>query len=294
MPNENSQIYGRGYGKLWPALLEDHRLDAKARLCFGVMGSFGPTRRAGLKSIARRMGLKSTDSVRDAQRLLQKTGWLVLLIEGYAEYPRVWWLNDRVNDHDKNEDVAKEMKEVIAAELLRREEERDRKKHHPSGVTGIGKKRPPKKGDPLKHHPKQELDLSSKGSAKQETTPPADAGEGAASKTPMEQVRTHFAALYLKHHGEAMTEPGRELLKLEEKLLGQHGQAKLCTRALNYFADHTRSNHPYMTWLTRNDDWAKPRLKLGAPKEDDQPKRGRSAAAELAHAWGLEVKDDAS
>lgn len=293
MSSDSSQIYGRGYGKLWPLLLEDPRLDSKAVLCYGVMGSFGPTRRASLKSIARRMKKKSVDSVRDAQRVLEKTQWIVLLMEGYADYPRVWWMNDRPGDHLKNEDVAKEMKEIVETELARRAAERGRKKHHPYTDVALAKNRGPKNGDPEKDHPKQELDLSNNSnSAKQEKTSTADA-VAPSVKTPGEEVRTFFQQLYVSKHGFEMLEPGRGLINAETKFTAQLGAEEMKRRIRHYFDDPTRATHPYPTFLHRPDDWAAPRLKFEKTAKDDfTPKRRKGAVADWMAEIGLGGDED--
>lgn len=117
---DDQRIYGRGYGKLWPSLLEDARLDWKPRLCFGVMGSFGPAARASLKAVAKRMGVKQTKTVKLAQRLLVETGWLFLVAEGIGRHPRVWYMADRPFDWMTNLDAWQDLKATIEAETARR------------------------------------------------------------------------------------------------------------------------------------------------------------------------------
>lgn len=65
-------------GVVYVAMLEDQRLSPMAKLCYGVMGSFGPESRAAVSSIARRMGV-SHNTVRAAQKKLKKAGWIKFL-----------------------------------------------------------------------------------------------------------------------------------------------------------------------------------------------------------------------
>lgn len=123
-------------------------------------------------------------------------------------------------------------------------------------------------------------------------TLPADAG-GEGFQKPVNEIRTYFAQQYLIKHGEQMTAVVFDwIAKVEAQLVKQHGIQKMKTRVLNYFNDSNRDTHPYDTFLRRPDDWAKPREKKGFSKDEYAPKRGRSAAAEMAAEMGLGGDDD--
>ena len=148
MSEQQARIYGRGFGKLWPTLLENPRIDWKARLCFGVMGSFGPLAVASLKAIARRMGVKSHATVRQAQGVLVVEGWLYLIAEGAGRHPRAWWLADRPWEWIHDPEAKAELDAAIAAETARRN-----KGANKDGLHVVGSQ---DGGAPAGEHPKQE------------------------------------------------------------------------------------------------------------------------------------------
>ncbi len=76
------------YGRLYIAVLESD-LSSMAKLCYGVMWSFGGQRNwASASSIARRMGVHR-NTVGPAQRELEVAGWIVL-IETQKGMPVKW------------------------------------------------------------------------------------------------------------------------------------------------------------------------------------------------------------
>ena len=153
-------------------MLEDNSLDGKARLCYGVMGSFGAEARASLKAIARRMGVKHDETVKAAQRQLVAKGWLFLVAEGSGRHPRAWYMADRPFEWLSNKEAEAEVVAAIALEKQRRDSEAAKKQ-------GGGKTGPLKKGAPTEPPPKQEeLPNNSEDLFKQETPPPAPAGPG--------------------------------------------------------------------------------------------------------------------
>ena len=83
------QIKNKGnFGRVYVLLLQSE-LSPYAKLCFGVMTSFGVDSRAKLETIAHRMSV-SIKTVRAAQKELLEAGWIVLLQEGVTGHPREW------------------------------------------------------------------------------------------------------------------------------------------------------------------------------------------------------------
>lgn len=227
---EEIRLYGRGYGKLWPSLLEDTDLDWKARLCFGVMGSFGIASRASLKSIARRMGLKDTKAVTQAQRALQKKGWLYLVAEGAGRHPRAWYIADMPFDWERHPEAKAEVMDAMKAESERRGVTISWGAEilgggFPGGLSDGGAVEPP---------PKQEKTLINSDRPKQEKVP---ANAGGASK---------LIAIFCEEHS--------SLKGSTYKLSGKDaGQAKVAAK----------QNPDFESWFRPavraylKDDWAK-------------------------------------
>jgi hypothetical protein len=76
----------------------DPRLDHNAIIVYGMMRSFGNTCEETLEAQAER-AKRGVQIVRDSQKLLQETGWLILLKEGSAleqgkAEPRAWFVRD--------------------------------------------------------------------------------------------------------------------------------------------------------------------------------------------------------
>ena len=77
---EKVKVPGDNYGRLYVELLESD-LSAHAKLCYGVMWSFGAAGCwASLPTIARRMGVGET-TVRSSQKELSDAGWIRVLRE---------------------------------------------------------------------------------------------------------------------------------------------------------------------------------------------------------------------
>src|ERR1700751_3073896 len=76
------------YGRVYIGLLETN-LSSAAKLCYGVMWSFGQESWATVASIGRRMSV-TENTVRSAQAELEAAGWIRLLENSKGRSTKTW------------------------------------------------------------------------------------------------------------------------------------------------------------------------------------------------------------
>jgi hypothetical protein len=82
------KVPGDNYGRVYIGMLESS-LSSSAKLCYGVMWSFGQESWATVGSIARRMSV-SGNTVRSAQKELQEAGWIKLSEDSKGRASKTW------------------------------------------------------------------------------------------------------------------------------------------------------------------------------------------------------------
>jgi len=118
------------YGRVYIGLLESN-LSAHAKLCYGVMWSFGPQSWAALTTIAKRMSC-SKPTVIKAQAELKAAGWIVLVEKGSVHTSNIWQMvtpamNSEVKDVYPSGQPALplEVKDVDHKQVVKQEEKQE-------------------------------------------------------------------------------------------------------------------------------------------------------------------------
>lgn len=231
------------YGRLYIGLLESP-LSSTAKLCYGVMWSFGFESWASADSIARRMGMHR-NSVGPAQAELEKAGWIQLL-EAKQGTPKHW--------------VMKTPTTIVQVDA------------QPLGSTPTAIVHPPAQPLGSKQEGKQEL----KQEGKQE--PVAKAG-----KHPDQDAFWKFAQPTFKAiTGQTLSWPRTPTFQKQiTEGLSQHGSIELCRRWDNYLTDPYAQSRSLLGFFYDLDKWITRREKLPTggtnarafvqPKTDWQP-----------------------
>ncbi len=254
------------YGRVYIGMLESD-LSAHAKLCYGVMWSFGSSGCwASIDSIAKRMS-SSRPTVVKAQRELQGGGWIVLAEKGSVHSPHTWKM------------VVPAGNDVATSQIQQ--------------ATTLPPSRQP--GLLLAGN-----DVATKKEVKQEAKEITIAGEvpssdlKAALKVQTKVFRDFFWKAFEKRFGrKPVFPPFKWLPKVEADLVGQLGADELCRRAGNYFKDGYVQAHSYQHFLQNVDrfyQYLEKRV-VGPKGEFDRKPRGQEAVpdsvASLAKSWSV-------
>lgn len=236
---------------------------------YAHMKGFGADVRCSLGALALRLGWGAAKTRRH-QNELWALRWIWLLREGAGAgkkgNPRHWWMSANAGDPPPQEIVERVSKNGTLPDQLEGYVLRE-----PLGFRGAPK--------PSPEANKNFQTNKASSSKRSKENPPAGAGARANA------LRLKFETRYQATHGKPMTPPKFNWVsRAEADLVQAHGLEEMLKRVDHYFLDPFRSTHPYSTFLSRPDDWAQLRKKLGAEQPAEATKK--SGAAQMLQILG--------
>jgi hypothetical protein len=126
------------YGRLYVGLLET-KLSAYAKLCFGVMWSFGGAESwASVDSIAKRMGTSKNTALK-AQAELLKAGWVALLEDSKGRNTKTWQLFTASTVQDVDSNRSPDARLTVHPMHPKKEDKQEGKKEVPANADTASK-----------------------------------------------------------------------------------------------------------------------------------------------------------